>query len=107
MPSVLNQNDRVPKVALKYLSAQKSLRFVAFLGSFSCEDRPDGYYANPSDCSKYYRCVVGNKYAFKCPAGLKFNDKIDVCDWPENVKCPKRNKVLFKGRKRRKGRKAV
>nr|AYV99535.1 venom polypeptide [Dolopus genitalis] len=39
------------------------------------------------DCSKYYACVKGKKIERKCPRGLLFNKTLQVCDFPERVKC--------------------
>lgn len=45
------------------------------------------YHRHESDCSKFYQCSNGEPYLHSCPAGLKFNKDIDVCDWPANVVC--------------------
>ena len=44
---------------------------------------------NAADCTSYFSCdasqvVVGLRY---CPKGLRFNEAINVCDWPANVPC--------------------
>jgi len=31
--------------------------------------------------------MAGNAHEMACPAGLKFNPAILVCDWPNNVEC--------------------
>ncbi|XP_050074571.1 chitinase-3-like protein 1 [Anopheles maculipalpis] len=54
-------------------------------GSFVCPR--DGYFRDPSNCNKYYRCYSGYKYEFNCPSGLYFNEEKLTCDWPYNVKC--------------------
>ncbi|EFX79125.1 hypothetical protein DAPPUDRAFT_304901 [Daphnia pulex] len=52
----------------------------------SCSASSQGqYYADPSDCAKYYQCVNGIIYTFYCQTGLVFNSKINQCDWPYNV----------------------
>ncbi|KAK4016542.1 Chitotriosidase-1 [Daphnia magna] len=43
------------------------------------------YYADPSDCRKYYQCVFGVINVYYCPTSLAFNSNIDQCDWPYNV----------------------
>ena len=36
----------------------------------------------------YIMCdMAGNTHEMSCPAGLKFNPAILVCDWPNNVEC--------------------
>ncbi|XP_058065652.1 platelet glycoprotein Ib alpha chain-like [Anopheles bellator] len=45
------------------------------------------YFVHPTNCSKFYECRQQDAYEFDCPAGLHFNSKIDVCDYPENAQC--------------------
>jgi hypothetical protein len=40
-----------------------------------------------TDCSKFYSCSNGVPIEMNCPAGLHFNDKLKVCDWPQNANC--------------------
>jgi len=53
---------------------------------FTCEGV--GYFPDPADCSKFYRCtdIYGNgllqTYMFECPAGTVFDIKVSVCNWP-------------------------
>ena len=42
---------------------------------------------NPADCSSFYSCSNGVPILMHCPDGLQFNDKLDVCDWPQNAGC--------------------
>ncbi|XP_015913629.2 mucin-22 [Parasteatoda tepidariorum] len=56
--------------------------------SSKCQD--EGYFRNPSDCNRFYRCVdfSGEKqefvrYDFKCPDGLVFDETNNVCNWPD------------------------
>ncbi|KAK4015460.1 hypothetical protein OUZ56_030438 [Daphnia magna] len=42
------------------------------------------YYADPANCTKYYRCVNGKIITYYCPASLAFNSYISQCDWPYN-----------------------
>ncbi|ETN64260.1 chitotriosidase-1 [Anopheles darlingi] len=55
-------------------------------GRFVCP--ADGYFRDPTDCNKFYVCNGGTATQFSCGAGLYFNEKISVCDWPSNVSCP-------------------
>merc|ERR1712039_173638 len=44
-----------------------------------------------SDCSGYYHCVNGDlavESPTDCPAGLLFDNDLQVCDWDYNVDCP-------------------
>uniref|UniRef100_A0A182R2K0 Chitin-binding type-2 domain-containing protein n=2 Tax=Anopheles funestus TaxID=62324 RepID=A0A182R2K0_ANOFN len=47
----------------------------------------DGFFRDPYDCNKYYRCYQGITYAFNCPPGLYFDQTTIRCDWLYNVKC--------------------
>ena len=42
---------------------------------------------NPADCSSFFSCSNGVPILMHCPDGLHFNDKLDVCDWPQNAGC--------------------
>lgn len=42
---------------------------------------------NLIDCQLYYHCSHATLHERSCPAGLHFNPRISVCDWPWNVKC--------------------
>ncbi|XP_054161309.1 uncharacterized protein LOC128959392 [Oppia nitens] len=55
--------------------------------TFRCESNSDGFYADPTDCSKFYRCVTGTTYSFNCGPGTHFNPSCDCCDWPYNANC--------------------
>ena len=52
---------------------------------FKCES--DGYFRDPYDCGRFYRCVWGIKHSFVCPAGLMFDTNFFVCNWPFLVNC--------------------
>ena len=53
-------------------------------GVFVCPYSPH-LFKNPNDCSKFYNCVNGIAYSQICGAGTRFNEKIQNCDWPQNV----------------------
>ena len=60
----------------------------SFCRSLKKRKMPYGYYADRSSgCFRYYRCESSGSWLFDCPAGLLFNDKVNVCDWPESVEC--------------------
>ncbi|XP_020602327.1 chondroitin proteoglycan-2-like [Orbicella faveolata] len=63
-------------------------RVLAKRDSGFCESNSAGVHANPDDCHGFIMCdVAGNAHEMACPAGLKFNPAILVCDWPNNVEC--------------------
>ena len=52
-----------------------------------CDGKEDGFYAHPSDCSKFYRCPSNSLSAISCPTGLVFDTVFGVCNWPHEVDC--------------------
>ncbi|WAR13234.1 CHIA-like protein [Mya arenaria] len=54
---------------------------------FTCTGKTDGYYADPSSCKRFYRCIFQRKYEFSCPGTLVFNPNAGFCDWPRNYPC--------------------
>ena len=54
----------------------------------SFQSNAAGVHADPNNCFGYIMCdMAGNTHEMSCPAGLKFNPAIFVCDWPNNVEC--------------------
>nr|CAI5820434.1 unnamed protein product [Callosobruchus analis] len=44
-------------------------------------------YRAVSGCTQFCQCSNGTPFLFDCPGGTLFNEKLNVCDWPYNVKC--------------------
>lgn len=42
---------------------------------------------DPDDCTKFTLCINGNTIVQKCADGLRFNPKIENCDYAKNVDC--------------------
>uniref|UniRef100_A0A182FHB9 Uncharacterized protein n=1 Tax=Anopheles albimanus TaxID=7167 RepID=A0A182FHB9_ANOAL len=60
--------------------------------AFSCENRPQGYYADVETRCQVFRVCAntdasGRGFAFLCPNGTLFNQRFLVCDWYMNVRC--------------------
>nr|DAA06363.1 TPA_inf: variable region-containing chitin-binding protein 5 [Branchiostoma floridae] len=54
----------------------------------TCADKADGKYQHPADCAQFYTCSGGLSYGTNtCPAGLVFNQDLQLCDWANNVIC--------------------
>ncbi|XP_038211690.1 uncharacterized protein LOC119832152 [Zerene cesonia] len=54
---------------------------------FACSRQ--GYFVHPRSCARFYRCVKFDQYSpdftvfeFDCPAGLEFDERVEVCVWP-------------------------
>ena len=59
--------------------------------SFSCVNRPRGYYAdNETNCRVFHMCYGEGdiKWSFFCPNQTIFNEQHLVCDYAFNVDCP-------------------
>ncbi|XP_041376896.1 chitin-binding domain protein cbd-1-like [Gigantopelta aegis] len=56
----------------------------------SCEGKADDRYADlNNNCRSYYTCYGGVFYGHSiCPAGLVFNERLEVCDRPSDVPPP-------------------
>ncbi|ERL84411.1 hypothetical protein D910_01844 [Dendroctonus ponderosae] len=51
-----------------------------------------GYFVHPRSCNRFYRCVKFNQlkeeynvFEFDCPAGLAFDERVEVCVWPGSL----------------------
>lgn len=53
-----------------------------------CSGRQNGAQVpNSADCSSYYVCDYGMPKLVKCSANLLYDQRLGVCNWPENVSC--------------------
>ncbi|XP_066153401.1 mucin-2-like [Euwallacea fornicatus] len=57
---------------------------------FECSRQ--GYFVHPRSCNRFYRCVKFdqltddyNVFEFDCPAGLAFDERVEVCVWPGSL----------------------
>uniref|UniRef100_A0A182R1Y5 Chitin-binding type-2 domain-containing protein n=1 Tax=Anopheles funestus TaxID=62324 RepID=A0A182R1Y5_ANOFN len=51
-----------------------------------CEKCNPTYFPH-EDCDKFYKCSFGLICEMKCPPGLHFNARENVCDWPQQAGC--------------------
>ncbi|XP_037794830.1 uncharacterized protein LOC119590128 isoform X1 [Penaeus monodon] len=50
---------------------------------------------NPVDCGSFYMCSwYGTAFLQYCPAGLHFNVKLQVCDYPGHADCVQRTTAV-------------
>ena len=47
----------------------------------------EGFFPDPTDCSKFYQCANYLAWEHQCPGKLYFNKATAQCDFPENVDC--------------------
>jgi len=52
-----------------------------------CTSAGVGNHADPSRCDTYIACDSRRGIRMPCPAGLYYNAKDDICDFPSNVQC--------------------
>ena len=52
-----------------------------------CDGNEDGVILPHENCSQFYKCVQGQKYAMECLPGLYYDTSLKVCDWPMKVDC--------------------
>ncbi|XP_018395836.1 PREDICTED: uncharacterized protein LOC108774267 [Cyphomyrmex costatus] len=57
--------------------------------SFSCHNRPMGFYADiEANCKIYHTCDDhGNKFTYQCPEGTAFRQEASICDHVYLVDC--------------------
>ena len=66
-----------------------------------CYESQDGYAVfvpHPYDCSLYFECRGRTPVLMSCPAGLYFDSRLDICNWPEYVKCPEDTTTVSSGK---------
>lgn len=59
---------------------------IASKASFQCPEQ-FGYFADSTDCSRYFVCVFGDPLHETCTGGLYFSSELLTCDWPQHVSC--------------------
>ncbi|KAI8091862.1 hypothetical protein BDF21DRAFT_410373 [Thamnidium elegans] len=58
-----------------------------------CLGPKDCVYQNPNNCNTYIFCALDENgenpgpVVYPCEAGLKWNDRAKMCDWPANATC--------------------
>ncbi|KAK6192697.1 hypothetical protein SNE40_004124 [Patella caerulea] len=49
--------------------------------------RASGFFADPIDCSKFYRCMAGRPLHYPCPTGTLWDQNIVTCNHAVDVEC--------------------
>ncbi|XP_041783348.1 protein obstructor-E-like [Anopheles merus] len=61
---------------------------AALSNNTRCVNRPDGVFINDfTACDAFYTCLRGEAFPGVCPIGFVFNEELQLCDHPWNVKC--------------------
>ena len=55
-----------------------------------CSSKPDGWYADPYSCKKYWQCSNGHGYHNMCDGDLMYDPGHIWCDNPDRVNCGSR-----------------
>ncbi|KAI0210818.1 Acidic mammalian chitinase [Lamellibrachia satsuma] len=50
-----------------------------------CHNRVDGYYQDPDDCSRFYRCLSQNTFSYQCPTGTLYDPSRSNCNFPDDI----------------------
>ena len=60
-----------------------------------CKDRKNGNNPDPTRCDGFIACVHGTAIFMKCPAKLRYNPILGVCDYKYHVECSKCKYLIF------------
>lgn len=52
-----------------------------------CNDKFDGFYDDPNDCTVFYQCLKGKASKRHCLRGMVFNALLKTCDTPQDFPC--------------------
>ncbi|XP_066143521.1 mucin-2-like isoform X2 [Euwallacea fornicatus] len=77
-------------------STEKPAPTTTAPGNCPLVDGTDSVYFPHDDCTKFWQCSNGVAHEHDCPAGLHFNPKLNVCDWPEQAGCAGTNGTTTK-----------
>lgn len=73
----------------RYLfSEEKQLcDFAKFVNCNSCLQYGRPYFADPTNCRNYFKCVNGHRRTYHCPSGQLFDEISNRCQHSEDVNC--------------------
>ena len=95
MMMMTNSRRSLPLGGLLAILVVLSSTVKAQLLDFTCPE-PDGLFAHPEQCDRYFECKNGRLSRKLCADGLVFDpqktESEDPCDWPQNTKHKCRNR---------------
>ena len=52
-----------------------------------CNDKFDGFFDDPNNCTVFYQCLKGKATKRHCLKGMVFNPLLKTCDTPQDFPC--------------------
>ena len=52
-----------------------------------CNNKFDGFYDDPNNCTVFYQCLNGKTTKRHCLRGMVFNALLKTCDTPQDFPC--------------------
>lgn len=52
-----------------------------------CGDIPDGFHANPLDCTQFFLCLSQTLFTMYCPPHLEYSNILGYCVLPKDSQC--------------------
>ncbi len=63
-------------------------------GQFCFPGESSRFRADPTNCTRFFRCVFGNAQFFQCAGGRSWNEERQFCDFGFNPNCPQGTGVV-------------
>lgn len=60
---------------------------IDMYSSMCASERHGNLLADPFDCAQFIQCDYGKASVKKCSGGLKYDTKLQVCNWEHLVEC--------------------
>jgi len=61
--------------------------FTSLVEDTFCNNKFDGFYDDPNDCTVFYQCLNGKATKRHCLKGMVFNALLKTCDTPKDFPC--------------------
>ncbi|XP_050711762.1 astacin-like metalloprotease toxin 5 [Eriocheir sinensis] len=90
MKPVIWRNDGGIELGQRsYLTELDQQRLKMIYSCDVCKSNQAGslLFRYPGDCSRFIQCSNAQAYIMDCPQGLHFNNKKQICDYPDQAEC--------------------